>query len=100
MPAPKVRLEFWMADRLGFNYPGPVILEEPIEENESLRSLLNHLLKKYPHFSEGLFDPASQSISSEVTIIINDLLPPVSHGLDVILRPGDRIIFLPILAGG
>jgi hypothetical protein len=26
----KVRLEFWMADRLGFDQPGPVILEEPL----------------------------------------------------------------------
>ncbi len=39
----KVRLEFWMADRLGFDQPGPLILEEPLEDGESLRSLLTRL---------------------------------------------------------
>jgi molybdopterin converting factor small subunit len=96
---PKVRLEFWMADRLGFDQAGPVILEEPLEEAESLRALLNRLAGRFPYFSENLFDPQTQSLSSEVSILLNNHTH-LSQGMDTRLRDGDRILFLPILAGG
>jgi molybdopterin converting factor small subunit len=95
----KVRLEFWMADRLGFDQPGPVILEEPLEEAESLRALLTRLSGRFEHFSENLFDPQTQSLSSEVTILINNHTN-LAQGMDTPLRDGDRVLFLPILAGG
>jgi len=96
---PKVRLEFWMADRLGFDQPGPVILEEPVEEGESLRSLLTRLAGRFSHFSEALFDPETQSLSSEVSLLINNHID-LSQGMDTKLKDGDQILFLPILAGG
>ncbi len=46
-----------MADRLGFDQPGPVILEEPLEEGESLRSLLTRLAGRFSHFSETYSTP-------------------------------------------
>ncbi len=99
MPPPKVRLEFWMADRLGWNQPGPVIIEEPLEEGESLRGLLSRLAARFDHFTEAVFDPQTQSLSSEVSILINDHVN-LSQGMDTKLKAGDRILFLPILAGG
>ncbi len=99
MLPPKVRLEFWMADRLGWDQPGPVIMEEPIEEGESLRGLLTRLATRFSHFSEALFDPQTQTLSSEVSILINDHIN-LSQGMDTKLKGGDRILFLPILAGG
>jgi len=88
-----------MADRLGFDRPGPVILEESVEEGESLRSLLTRLAGRFLHFSEVLFNPETQSLSSEVTILINGHIY-LPQGMDTKLNDGDRILFLPILAGG
>jgi molybdopterin converting factor small subunit len=88
-----------MADRLGFDTPGAVILEEPVEEGESLRHLLTRLSGRFSNFSEALFDPETQSLSSEVSLLINDHVN-LSQGLDTRLKDGDRILFLPILAGG
>ena len=99
MPTSKVRLEFWMADRLGFDQPGPVILEEALEEGESLRSLLTRLVARFSNFSEALFDPQTQSLSSEVSVLINNHID-LSQGMDTKLKDGDQILFLPILAGG
>ena len=99
MPTTKVRLEFWMADRLGFDEPGPVILEEPLEDGESLRHLLTRLSARFSHFSENLFDPATQSLSSEVSLVVNSHVN-LPQGMDTRLRDGDRVLFLPILAGG
>ncbi|MGB9698575.1 MAG: MoaD/ThiS family protein [Thermodesulfobacteriota bacterium] len=88
-----------MADRLGFNQPGPIVVEERIQEGESLRALLTHLAERFPHFSESLFDPQTQSLSSEVSILLNNHVN-LPQGMDTPLRDGDRILFLPILAGG
>jgi molybdopterin converting factor small subunit len=99
MDSPKVKLQFWMADRLGWTQMGPMIMEEPLEEGDSLRSLLNRLAGQFSHFAEAVFDPQTQSLSSEVSILINDHVI-LSQGMDTKLKNGDQILFLPILAGG
>ncbi len=96
---PKVRVEFWMADRLGWDKPGPLITEEILENGDSLRGLLNRLAEKNSRFPEAVFDPATQSLSSEVSLILNDHVD-LPQGLDTPLKNGDRVLFLPILAGG
>ena len=95
----KVRLEFWMADRLGLDQPGPLILEEPLEEGESLRSLLTRLAGRIESFAEAVFDPRTQSLSSEISLLLNNHID-LPQGMDTKLKEGDRILFLPILAGG
>jgi molybdopterin converting factor small subunit len=88
-----------MADRLGFDQPGPVVLEEPLEDGDSLRHLLTRLSGRFAHFSENLFDPENQSLSSEVTLVFNNHVD-LPQGMDTKLRDGDQVLFLPILAGG
>ncbi len=100
MDSPKVKLEFWMADRLGWSQPGPMIVEENLEEGDSLRTVLTRLAGRISQFAEAVFDPDRQSFSSEVAIIINDHVQNLSQELEAKLRDGDRILFLPILAGG
>lgn len=99
MTLSKVRLEFWMADRLGVDQPGPLIVEEPLEEGESLRSLLTRLAGRIGPFAEAVFDPKTQSLSSEVSLLLNNHID-LPQGMDTKLKEGDQILFLPILAGG
>ena len=88
-----------MADRLGLNHQGPIILEEPLESNESIRGLLTRLAGRFDDYSENLFDPETQTLSSEVTLVFNGHVD-LPQGMDTKLKAGDRILFLPILAGG
>ena len=99
MTVAKVRLEFWMADRLGLDQPGPLIMEEPLEEGESMRSLLTRLAGRFESFAEAVFDPQTQSLSSEISLLLNNHID-LAQGMDTKLKEGDRILFLPILAGG
>lgn len=99
MTVVKVTLEFWMADRLGLDQPGPLILEEPLEEGESLRSLLTRLAGRIESFAEAVFDPRTQSLSSEISLLLNNHID-LPQGMDTKLKKRDRILFLPILAGG
>jgi len=96
----KVRLQFWMAGSPGGAQSGTVMMEEEIREGESLRSLLNRLAGRLPQLAGPIFDPETQSLSSEVAVLINDHLDHFSHGLETKLKNGDRILIFPYLAGG
>ncbi|MBI5969429.1 MAG: MoaD/ThiS family protein [Deltaproteobacteria bacterium] len=100
MEKSKVRIEFRMGERLGWSHPEPMSIEEFIEEGETLRSLLNRLVGRISHFQEAVFNPQTQSLSSEVAIVINEHIQNLVQGLETKLQDGDRLLFLPILAGG
>ncbi len=100
MPKTTVELEFWIGDRLGWKQPGPIRQAEPLVEGESLRTLLTRLAERSADFAEAVFDPGTQALSSEVLILINEHIQNVAQGLETRLQDGDRIKFLPILAGG
>ena len=89
-----------MSDRLGWTGPEPMIIEEPLSKEDTLYSVLNRLASKIRDFPESVFDPKTHSLSSEVTIVLNDTVWNMSDGLGVKLKEGDHILFLPILAGG
>ena len=96
----KVKLQFWMASSPGGAQSGTVVMEEEIQEGESLRSLLNRLAGRLPRLSGPIFDPETQTLSSEVAVVINDHLNHFSQGLETKLKNGDRILIFPYLAGG
>jgi molybdopterin converting factor small subunit len=96
----KVQLEFRMAGVPGEARSGSMMMEEEIHEGESLRSLLNRLGGRLPQVSGPLFDPETQTLSSEVAVVINDHLHHLSQGLETKLKNGDRILIFPYLAGG
>jgi len=96
----KVRLQFWMAGPPGGTQPGSMMMEEEIQEGESLRSLLNRLAGRLPQLPGPIFDPETQTLSSEVAVVFNDHLSHFSQGLETKLKDGDRIFIFPYLAGG
>ena len=100
MQAGKVKLEFWMADRLDWTGSVPLVIEEGLADGDSLRSVLGRLAERICRFPEAVFDPETQSLSSEVTIVINNSVGNMPDGLETKLKAGDHILFLPILAGG
>jgi molybdopterin converting factor small subunit len=96
----KIRLQFWMAGPPGGTQSGSMMMEEEIQEGESLRSLLNRLAGRLPQLPGPIFDPETQTLSSEVAVVINDHLNHFSQGLETKLKDGDRIFIFPYLAGG
>ena len=96
----KVRIQFLMGDYLGWTPAGPMVMEEAIEEGDSLRSLLHRLSGRSPQFLGSIFDTETQSLSDEVAIVIDDHINNFSQGIETRLKDGDRILIFPYLAGG
>lgn len=100
MDGSKVKLEFWMGERFGWENPGPLKMEFPIEEGESLLGLLNKLGEQIKNFDATIFNPRTQSLSSEAIIVLNDSVKTLPEMSETKLKHGDRILFLPLLVGG
>jgi molybdopterin converting factor small subunit len=98
----KVHLEIWPwlsrhEEPAGFRR---LILEEDVREGEPLRDFLNRMGEGHRVFREVIFDPQSQQLSRQVTVIYNERLLELAEGLDTLLHDGDRLSFLPAFAGG
>jgi molybdopterin converting factor small subunit len=100
MKSGKVRLQLLTGDYPGRTPAGPMVMEEAIEEGDSLRSLLHRLSGRSPQFLGSIFDTETQSLSDEVAIVINDQIDHFSRGLETNLKDGDRILIFPFIAGG
>lgn len=96
----KVRLQFLMGDYPGWTQARPMVMEEAIEEGDSLRSLLRRLAGRSPQFLDPIFDTETQTLSDEVAVVINDHINNFSQGIETKLKDGDRILIFPYLAGG
>lgn len=98
----KVHLEIWPwlsghEEPAGFRR---LILEEEVTEGETLRDFLSRIGEGHRVFREVIFDPRSQELSRQVTVIYNERLLELAEGLDTKLQDGDRLSFLPAFAGG
>ncbi|MEE9201962.1 MAG: MoaD/ThiS family protein [Dehalococcoidia bacterium] len=98
----KVRLEIWPwlsrhQETTGF---GRLVLEEDVRDGETLRDFLHRMGEGHRVFREVIFDPRSQQLSRQVTVIYNERLLELAEGLDTLLHDGDRLSFLPAFAGG
>ena len=100
MDVSKVKLEFWMGEQFGWEKPGPQEMEFPIEEGESLLGLLNKLGEQIKNFDETIFNPRTQTLSSEAIIVLNDSVKTLPEMPKTKLKKGDKILFLLLLVGG
>jgi molybdopterin converting factor small subunit len=99
MSGSKVKLMLWIKEWPGSAQSGPIVIEEAIRNGETLSDLLNRLSEQVPQFREKIFDPATQRISDEMALVINDRIHS-PHLLATKLQDGDRILFFPYIAGG
>ena len=68
--------------------------------NKNLKELINLLIKKYELMQELLLDKKQESLSNNISVIVNN--KPI-HGKNVLtasLNEGDKIAFLLPVSGG
>ena len=97
---PTVRIEFlsWMGEGLA-NKPLR-LLEHEVADGATLRDVLAALAAAYPPLAHRTYDPATDQVSEQVNLLVNDVLAAALSGLDTPLHDGDRITLLPAYAGG
>lgn len=99
---PRVNLEVipWLTSLMGRRGEGRVVLVEDVPEDITVGQFLQQLRARWPEMVDYAVEPATQRLTTLVSIILNDRLLELLDGLETRLREGDTIILLPAYSGG
>ena len=97
----RVRLEVmpWLSHALGAQ-DSRLVLEEEIEEGETVGELLTRIATRYQRFGELVLDAETGRLTGHVSLTFNGRLLELLDGLQTKMRDGDSIVLVPVFAGG
>ena len=83
----------------------PNAIEEAIPEADeghglSVRQLVERIAARYKHFGDEAFDRDTHQLTGTVAVFHNGSALELSTGLETILKDGDTLAFVPVIAGG
>ncbi|MFC2032197.1 MoaD/ThiS family protein [Chloroflexota bacterium] len=99
----RVRLEILssLAETLDIGEKGNSIsLEQDIEENNTVKDLLNRLATRYQRFGQVVFDVKAQKLTERANIFLNGRNLELADGLVTKLIDGDTLTFITPIVGG
>ncbi len=97
-----VRLEFlsWLTEMLGIEAASEAIVEQKIEQDETVKHLFNQLAVTYHAFGQIVFDVEAQKLTGRAVILLNGRQLELVGGLETKLSDGDTLTFIPPIEGG
>ncbi|MFC1948877.1 MoaD/ThiS family protein [Chloroflexota bacterium] len=99
----KVRLEILssLAEALDIEEKSDAVsFEQEIEEDKTVRDLLNRLATSYQRFGQVVFDVKAQKLTERVNIFFNGRNLELADGLATKLSDGDTLTFVSPIVGG
>jgi molybdopterin converting factor small subunit len=108
----EVELEARRVIKIRIRFPRSVILagesqkggwqdiEREAVEGTTVIQLLSDLVSTYPGFREGVFNPQTGTLNEQIGVVVNDQLLTFSEVTQNLLADDDRIVIVPIYAGG
>ncbi len=99
----KVRVEVLsaFAEALGIPSASEESIPDPEEgHDQTVRDVVERLVAKYRYFGEEAFDRRTRLLTGTVAIFHNGSALDLSSGLEAVLKDGDTLTFVPVIAGG
>jgi molybdopterin converting factor small subunit len=69
-------------------------------EGDTVLDLLSDLVAAYPGFREAVFNPETGAVAEQVAVVLNDQLLTFAEMSERKLVSDDRLVILPVYAGG
>lgn len=89
----------WLSQALGAE-DSRLVLEEEIEEGETVGKLLARIAARHERFGELVLDAETGGLKGYVSVTFNGRLLELLEGLQTKTSDGDTIVLLPAFAGG
>jgi len=90
----------WLSHYLAAERSGRVILEREIDDDTTVKDLLEDIASQNQAFKEALFDAKTGRLAGHISLILNGRFLELAGGLEAKLRPGDIIRLMPGFSGG
>ena len=97
-PTVSVEIVSWITRFIGGDGSGRRVLEEPLPDGATVRSVLRGVTARFPELERALWH--GTELGEHIEVLVNDAVLGVTHELDSPLRPGDRIALLGQFMGG
>ncbi len=89
------------AEALGMPKASEELIPDPGEgHDQTVRDVVERLAAKYRYFGEEAFDHNTHALTGMVAIFHNGSALDLSGGLETVLKDGDILTFVPVIAGG
>jgi len=95
-----LRVPPWIASMLDKQGSEWLVFDKDINEGATIGDLLTEFASNHADFRQVVFDPDIGRVSDQVLVFINDSLLQFPDMTEAKLSDGDRIILLPVYAGG
>jgi molybdopterin converting factor small subunit len=76
------------------------VLEREIGKETTIRDLLTNIAFTNAEFRKAVFNPAEETISDRINIVLNQKLLNLPSEMDTKLNDGDVVTLLPMYSGG
>lgn len=98
----KVTVEIisWLKDDFNHKSSGSLVLEEVVSPGTSVIDLIHLMADKYPKFGKKVFDDQKQELTDYCLVILNGSIVSASAELNMELKEGATVTFLPFFMGG
>lgn len=88
-----------LSDRMVKKSSGRIKFEEEIDEKDTIGNLFGRMAEKHEGFT-FLYDTENKTVQSYVIVIVNEDSLPFYNGMEVTIKDGDKIAFIPEFVGG
>jgi molybdopterin converting factor small subunit len=96
----EITIYYWLSEAFTGGSGTSHTFQELFQEGETLGDLLNRLSSKLPSFGIVIFDSKNQRLYPQVNFIFRDKAGDPGKDFSRKLNDEDKIVFLPVYAGG
>ena len=82
------------------DYAGEEESNLKVDENSSINDIIKYLTSRYGNNFKSKILDSQNVLSKYIIIILNDVDIRSFDGLDTLIKEGDELTFLPVIAGG
>ncbi len=96
----EIEVVAWVTKFVGGDGSNRKVYHQPIEEGDTVRTVLRRLSKGYPQLHKALWDPGTGDLGEHIEVLVNDAVLGVSHTLDSEAQAGDHYALIGQYLGG
>jgi molybdopterin converting factor small subunit len=96
----EIEVVAWVTKFVGGDGSSRKVYHQPLEEGDTVRTVLRRLSKAHPQLHKALWDADTGELGEHIEVLVNDAVLGVSHTLDSSAQAGDHYALIGQYLGG
>ena len=96
----EIEVVAWVTKFVGGDGSTRKIYREPLQEGDTVRTVLRRLSRGFPQLHQALWDADTGELGEHIEVLVNDAVLGVNHELDSAVQDGDTFALIGQYLGG